>query len=185
MCCCFWLKKIGFFSPAGKDQPNFCPAAWVPYAGHCYYLQRIKKTWSDALAACHRDGADLASVHNIEEHSFIISQTGYCKYERSQCVHSTQQTHEHHVLDSEWTRPISLSNVSVCSVVPTDELWIGLNDQRTQNLFEWSDRTHVTFTKWIAGEPSHVTNRMEDCVLIKGKVGSLFFINIVSFTILL
>ncbi|ROL48296.1 Macrophage mannose receptor 1 [Anabarilius grahami] len=135
-------KKLGYICrkgnstentpPPGKDQPNFCPAAWVPYAGHCYYLQRIKKTWSDALAACHRDGADLASVHNIEEHSFIITQTGY---------------------------------------LPTDELWIGLNDQRTQNLFEWSDRTHVTFTKWTAGEPSHVINRMEDCVLIKGKEG--------------
>lgn len=63
----------------------------------------------------------------------------------------------------------------VCSVVPTDELWIGLNDQRTQNLFEWSDRTHVTFTKWTAGEPSHIISRMEDCVLIKGKVGRVCF----------
>ncbi|XP_016338293.1 macrophage mannose receptor 1-like [Sinocyclocheilus anshuiensis] len=135
-------KKLGYIcrkgnstdntSPPGKDQPNFCPGAWVPYAGHCYYLQRTKMMWSDALAACHREGADLASIHNIEEHSFIISQSGY---------------------------------------LPTDELWIGLNDQRIQNLFEWSDRTHVTFTKWLAGEPSHIINRMEDCVLIKGKEG--------------
>lgn len=66
---------------------------------------------------------------------------------------------------------INTTNLSVCSAVPTDELWIGLNDQRIQNLFEWSDRTHVTFTKWLAGEPSHIINRMEDCVLIKGKVG--------------
>uniref|UniRef100_A0A8C1LC99 Macrophage mannose receptor 1 n=1 Tax=Cyprinus carpio TaxID=7962 RepID=A0A8C1LC99_CYPCA len=135
-------KKLGYICrkgnstdntpPPGKDQPNFCPAAWVPYAGHCYYLQRTKMMWSDALAACHREGADLASINNIEEHSFIISQSGY---------------------------------------LPTDELWIGLNDQRIQNLFEWSDRTHVTFTKWLAGEPSHIINRMEDCVLIKGKEG--------------
>uniref|UniRef100_A0A671K2K7 C-type lectin domain-containing protein n=1 Tax=Sinocyclocheilus anshuiensis TaxID=1608454 RepID=A0A671K2K7_9TELE len=131
-----FLQGCVSFSLAGKDQPNFCPGAWVPYAGHCYYLQRTKMMWSDALAACHREGADLASIHNIEEHSFIISQSG------------------------------------VCSAVPTDELWIGLNDQRIQNLFEWSDRTHVTFTKWLAGEPSHIINRMEDCVLIKGKVGS-------------
>ncbi|TRY89433.1 hypothetical protein DNTS_012216 [Danionella cerebrum] len=116
----------------GKNLPNFCPSAWVPYAGHCYYLQRSKKMWSDALAACHKEEADLASIHNIEEHSFILSQSGY------------------------------LSN---------DELWIGLNDQRTQNLFEWSDRTHVTFTNWIVGEPSHLINRNEDCVLMKGKEG--------------
>ncbi|XP_002663014.2 macrophage mannose receptor 1 [Danio rerio] len=135
-------KKLGYICrkgnstdntpPPGKDQPNFCPAAWVPYAGNCYYLQRTKKMWNDALAACHREGANLASIHNIEEHSFIISQSGY---------------------------------------LPTDELWIGLNDQKTQNLFEWSDRTHVTFTTWLVGEPSHFINRLEDCVLIKGKDG--------------
>ncbi|XP_051570049.1 macrophage mannose receptor 1-like isoform X2 [Myxocyprinus asiaticus] len=135
-------KKLGYICrkgnstyitpPAGKDQPNFCPAAWVPYAGHCYYLQRTKKMWSAALAACHKEGGDLVSIHNIEEHSFIISQSGY---------------------------------------LPTDELWIGLNDQKIQNLFEWTDRSHVTFTKWVVGEPSHATNRMEDCVLIKGKEG--------------
>lgn len=143
----------------------------MPYAGHCYYLQRIKKTWSAALAACHRDGADLASIHSIEEHSFIISQTGYCKYEPPQSAFHTCSGFSAYFTD-------------VCSVVPTDELWIGLNDQRTQNLFEWSDRTHVTFAKWIAGEPSHVINRMEDCVLIKGKVGR-FVIVVVLFTLLL
>ncbi|XP_057205100.1 macrophage mannose receptor 1-like isoform X7 [Triplophysa rosa] len=135
-------KKLGYIcrkgnsteiTPStGKDQPNFCPAAWVPYAGHCYYLQRSQKMWSDALAACHKEGSDLASIHNIEEHSFIISQSGY---------------------------------------LSSDELWIGLNDQKIQNLFEWSDRKHVTFTRWIVGEPSHITNRVEDCVLMKGEEG--------------
>jgi hypothetical protein len=36
--------------------------------------------WRDALAACHKDGGDLASIHNIEEQSFIISQSGYSEY---------------------------------------------------------------------------------------------------------
>nr|XP_055053563.1 macrophage mannose receptor 1-like [Misgurnus anguillicaudatus] len=135
-------KKLGYICRKGNstdikpstgvDERNFCPVPWVLYAGHCYYLQRTNKTWSDALTACHREGSDLASIHNIEEHSFIISQTGY---------------------------------------MSTDELWIGLNDQRIQNLFEWSDRSHVTFTKWFVGEPSHITNRMEDCVLIRGQEG--------------
>ncbi|KAK6299913.1 hypothetical protein J4Q44_G00299460 [Coregonus suidteri] len=61
----------------GKGQPTFCPSHWIPYAGHCYYLQRTKKMWRDALAACHKDGGELASIHNIEEQSFIISQSGY------------------------------------------------------------------------------------------------------------
>ncbi|KAJ8277624.1 hypothetical protein GJAV_G00077700 [Gymnothorax javanicus] len=136
-------KKLGYICrkgnatssnpvPSGNDPRNFCPGHWVPYAGHCYYLQRTKKMWSDALSACHKDGGDLASIHNIEEQSFIISQLGY---------------------------------------LPDDELWIGFNDQRTQMLFEWTDRSHVTFTRWQAGEPSHATNMQEDCVLMRGKEG--------------
>lgn len=56
--------------------------------------------------------------------------------------------------------------------VPTDVLWIGLNDQKNQMLFEWSDGSHVTFTQWTVGEPSHTTNLQEDCVHIRGKVTS-------------
>ncbi|XP_029313971.1 macrophage mannose receptor 1 [Cottoperca gobio] len=135
-------KKLGYMCrkgsstspppPPNKEQPSFCPSHWVPYAGNCYYLQRSKKMWRDALAACHKEGGDLASIHNIEEQSFVISQSGY---------------------------------------LPTDELWIGLNDQRNQMLFEWSDHSHVTFTQWQTGEPSHATNLQEDCVLIRGKDG--------------
>ncbi|KAL1006843.1 hypothetical protein UPYG_G00077910 [Umbra pygmaea] len=134
-------KKLGYIcrkgnstalAPAPINQPTFCPSHWIPNAGHCYYLERSKKMWKDALAACHQDGGDLASIHNIEEQSFIISQSGY---------------------------------------TATDELWIGLNDQRNAFLFEWTDRSHMTFSYWQTGEPSHVTNLQEDCVLIRGKDG--------------
>lgn len=54
--------------------------------------------------------------------------------------------------------------------MPTDVLWVGLNDQRNQMLFEWSDHSQVTFAQWQTGEPSHATNHQEDCVLIRGKV---------------
>ncbi|XP_074478489.1 macrophage mannose receptor 1 [Sebastes fasciatus] len=135
-------KKLGYIcrkgnstslpAPPSKDQPSFCPSHWVPYAGNCYSLQRSKKMWKDALAACRKEGGDLASIHNIEEQSFVISQSGY---------------------------------------LPTDVLWIGLNDRRNQMLFEWSDHSHVTFTQWQSDEPSHATNLQEDCVLIRGKDG--------------
>lgn len=62
-----------------KNQPSFCPNHWVPYAGNCYSLERNKMMWRDALAACHKEGGDLASIHNIEEQSFVFSQSGYCK----------------------------------------------------------------------------------------------------------
>ncbi|XP_072234626.1 macrophage mannose receptor 1 [Leuresthes tenuis] len=134
-------KKLGYICRRGNSTslpppqikaPSFCPSHWVPYAGSCYYLERNKKMWKDALAACHKEGGDLASIHNIEEQSFIISQSGY---------------------------------------KPTDVLWIGLNDQRNQMLFEWSDHSHVTFTQWQSDEPSHATNYQEDCIIIRGKDG--------------
>ncbi|CAL8398736.1 unnamed protein product [Arctogadus glacialis] len=118
--------------PLAWMNSGFCPSHWVPYAGNCYNLQRGKKMWKDALSACHKDGADLASVHNIEEQSFLISQMGYSS---------------------------------------TDQLWIGLNDQRSQMFFEWSDRSQVAFTRWQSDEPSHANNLQEDCVLIRGKEG--------------
>ncbi|KAM9441427.1 macrophage mannose receptor 1-like [Clarias gariepinus] len=115
-----------------KDEASFCPANWMLYSGHCYSVLRTKRTWDDALSACLAEGANLTSIHNLEEHSFIISQTGY---------------------------------------LPTDELWIGLNNQKTQNLFEWSDRSSVTFAKWDVGEPSHMAILREHCVVMKGKEG--------------
>ncbi|KAL4635258.1 macrophage mannose receptor 1-like [Arapaima gigas] len=118
-------------SPA-SGQLSFCPSPWLQYAGYCYYLQRKKKTWQDALSECHREGGDLASIHNIEEQSFIISQLGY---------------------------------------QPSDKLWIGLNDQRNVMLFEWTDRSPVTFTRWQVDEPSHDSSVQEDCVLIQGEEG--------------
>ncbi|CAL9698126.1 unnamed protein product [Knipowitschia caucasica] len=135
-------KKLGYIcrrgnsttlpAPLSKDQPSFCPNHWVPYSGNCYYLDRSKKMWRDALSACHKEEGDLASLANIEEQSFIVSQMGY---------------------------------------LPTDVLWIGLNDQRNPMLFEWSDRSPVTYTNWLSDEPSHATTVQEDCVLIRGQDG--------------
>ncbi|XP_077159614.1 macrophage mannose receptor 1-like [Paroedura picta] len=58
-------------------KPVKCPAGWVPYLDHCYHLHRDLKTWKGALSACRKEDGDLASIHNIEEHSFAISQLGY------------------------------------------------------------------------------------------------------------
>ncbi|XP_051465466.1 macrophage mannose receptor 1-like isoform X2 [Apus apus] len=54
-----------------------CTDGWLPYAGHCYSLQRELKTWKDALTSCKKQDGDLASVHNIAEYSFLVSQLGY------------------------------------------------------------------------------------------------------------
>ncbi|XP_061441866.1 LOW QUALITY PROTEIN: macrophage mannose receptor 1-like [Rhineura floridana] len=118
--------------PPESNVPIKCPEGWISYAGHCYKIHRETTLWNDALALCRKDGGDLASIHSVEEYSFIISQLGY---------------------------------------KPTDELWIGLNDLKVQMYFEWTDGTPVTYTNWQRGKPTHVSNRQEDCVVMKGKDG--------------
>ncbi|XP_030630453.1 macrophage mannose receptor 1-like [Chanos chanos] len=53
----------------------------------------------------------------------------------------------------------------------TDELWIGLNDRKSQLLFRWSDESDVTFTMWDLKEPSHGAGLKKDCVIIRGNEG--------------
>ncbi|XP_077159613.1 macrophage mannose receptor 1-like [Paroedura picta] len=113
-------------------KPVKCPAGWVPYRDHCYHLHRDLKTWKGALSACRKEDGDLASIHNIEEHSFVISQLGYH---------------------------------------PTDMLWIGLNSQKTERYFEWSDGTPVTCTKWENGEPTYLQDSVDNCVTMRGENG--------------
>ena len=55
------------------------------------------------------------------------------------------------------------------SAASTDKLWIGLNDIKTEKLFDWSDHSTVSFTSWAFGRPS-VSSDTEDCVLITGEV---------------
>uniref|UniRef100_A0A670JF33 C-type lectin domain-containing protein n=1 Tax=Podarcis muralis TaxID=64176 RepID=A0A670JF33_PODMU len=64
----------------GRSKPIKCSHGWAAYEGHCYRLYRHLKTWPQALSSCRKEGGDLISIHNIEEHSFIISQLGYRKY---------------------------------------------------------------------------------------------------------
>ncbi|XP_027551485.1 macrophage mannose receptor 1-like isoform X1 [Neopelma chrysocephalum] len=121
-----------FILSSGNAEPVKCPEGWLPYGGHCFMVHRDPKEWREALISCNYSNGNLASIHNPEEHGFILSQLGY------QAV---------------------------------DELWIGLNDLKTQMYFEWSDGTPVTYTKWLPGEPTHEVNGQENCVIMAGKDG--------------
>ncbi|XP_041040880.1 macrophage mannose receptor 1 [Carcharodon carcharias] len=59
------------------NTPISCPGGWQSYAGYCYSLRRDRKTWQQSLSACRKEEGDLVSIHNIEEHDFIITQLGY------------------------------------------------------------------------------------------------------------
>ncbi|XP_035764283.1 macrophage mannose receptor 1-like [Neolamprologus brichardi] len=78
-------KKLGYIcysegplpAPTEGAESGFCTAPWIPYNGHCFYLYRNAKKWSDAQKACRKEGGDLVSIRNVEDQSFIISQLGY------------------------------------------------------------------------------------------------------------
>ncbi|KAK1879139.1 Macrophage mannose receptor 1 [Dissostichus eleginoides] len=61
--------------------------------------------------------------------------------------------------------------ISQLGYASTDELWIGLNDKKTERLFDWIDHSAVTFTSWELGKPA-VFSDAEDCVLIRGENGN-------------
>ncbi|XP_019121793.1 macrophage mannose receptor 1 [Larimichthys crocea] len=128
---CYSKKEVPVL-PTEATQPRFCSSPWIPFNGHCFYLNRTRRTWTDAQRECRKEGGDLVSIQNVEEQSFVISQLGYAS---------------------------------------TDELWIGLNDRKTEGLFDWSDHATVSFTSWEYGKPV-VRSAQEDCVLIKGENGN-------------
>ncbi|KAI9544497.1 hypothetical protein NQZ68_001370 [Dissostichus eleginoides] len=113
-------------------ETGFCSAPWIPYNGHCFNLNRTQKTWPDAQRDCRFEGGDLATIRNVEDQSFVISQLGYTS---------------------------------------TDELWIGLNDRKTEGQFDWIDHSTVSFTSWEFGKPA-VSTDIKDCVLIRGENGN-------------
>lgn len=64
----------------GDLKPFKCPRDWAAYAGHCYRIYRTPKIWKEAQSSCRKEDGELASIHNIEEYSFTVSQLGYSKY---------------------------------------------------------------------------------------------------------
>uniref|UniRef100_A0AAQ5Y063 Mannose receptor, C type 1b n=1 Tax=Amphiprion ocellaris TaxID=80972 RepID=A0AAQ5Y063_AMPOC len=61
--------------------------------------------------------------------------------------------------------------ISQLGYASTDELWIGLNDRKTEGLFDWTDHSTVSFTSWEYGKPD-VSAVIKDCVLIRGENGN-------------
>ncbi|KAK2822605.1 hypothetical protein Q5P01_022670 [Channa striata] len=61
--------------------------------------------------------------------------------------------------------------ISQLGYASNDELWIGLNDRKTEGLFDWSDHSTVSFTSWQFGKPA-VSTDIQDCVVITGENGN-------------
>ncbi|KAM6451461.1 macrophage mannose receptor 1-like isoform 1-T1 [Liasis olivaceus] len=66
-----------FIIPSASDILVECPEGWIFYMGWCYKIRRQTASWQDASTLCRKEGGDLASIHNVEEYSFIVSLLGY------------------------------------------------------------------------------------------------------------
>ena len=59
-------------------------------------------------------------------------------------------------------------NEFVRSLTGGSDIFIGLNDSKTEGTFVWSDGSTVTYANWELGEPDDGYN-MSDCVVLLGS----------------
>ncbi|KAM9349608.1 macrophage mannose receptor 1b [Symphorus nematophorus] len=157
----------------------------LPNPGHnCAFLDSAgQHTWKTSTCTkklgyiCYKDGAP--PTHPQVEEGFCS--TPWIPY-NGHCFHLQRNVKTWSDAQRECRKAggdlVSIRNVEDQSFVisqlgfaSTDELWIGLNDIRTEGLFDWSDHSAVTFTSWQFGKPA-VSTDAEDCVLITGENGN-------------
>ncbi|XP_056277836.1 macrophage mannose receptor 1b isoform X2 [Pseudoliparis swirei] len=164
---------------------RWTPGSPTPNPGHnCAFLYSSgDQTWQSSSCTkkqgyiCYKDGAP-PSPPQIEQ-GFCsapwIPYNGHCFH-----LHRTLQTWSDAQKEcrKETGDLVSVRNVEDQSFVisqlgfaSTDELWIGLNDIKTEGLFDWSDHNTVSFTSWEFGKPT-VSTDTDDCVLIRGENGN-------------
>ncbi|XP_078120279.1 macrophage mannose receptor 1-like isoform X1 [Sander vitreus] len=173
-----------------SDGKPFCYLRWstgnpLPNPGHnCAFLDSIgQHTWQSSSCVkklgyiCYKDGAPPMPPQ-IEQG---FCSTPWIPY-NGHCFHLHRATQTWSDAQRECRKEggdlVSIHNVEDQSFVisqlgfgTSDELWIGLNDRKTEGLFDWSDHSTVSFTSWEFGKPS-VSTDTEDCVLIRGENGN-------------
>ncbi|XP_022054011.1 lactose-binding lectin l-2-like [Acanthochromis polyacanthus] len=56
-----------------KLQRSNCPTFWYSFNDRCYKYIATRMTWADAELHCVSEGANLVSIHSIDEHNFVNS----------------------------------------------------------------------------------------------------------------
>ncbi|XP_008420437.1 ladderlectin-like [Poecilia reticulata] len=56
-----------------KVQQDNCPPFWYIFNGRCYKYVATLMTWADAEQHCVNQGANLVSIHSLEEENFVKS----------------------------------------------------------------------------------------------------------------
>uniref|UniRef100_A0A3P8VN64 Lactose-binding lectin l-2-like n=2 Tax=Cynoglossus semilaevis TaxID=244447 RepID=A0A3P8VN64_CYNSE len=64
---------LGAVSPSGEEnlQRGVCPLFWFGYNDRCYKYVATPMTWADAELHCLSHGANLVSMHSLDEHTFV------------------------------------------------------------------------------------------------------------------
>ncbi|XP_065656936.1 macrophage mannose receptor 1 isoform X2 [Hydra vulgaris] len=56
-----------------ENKVNNCPAGWLAYKNSCYLFENKKQSWMESNLECKKNGGNLLSVVDQNEHSFIES----------------------------------------------------------------------------------------------------------------
>nr|AAY60837.1 type II antifreeze protein [Clupea harengus] len=48
-----------------------CPTDWKMFNGRCFLFNPLQLHWADAQESCMKEGANLASIHSLEESTFV------------------------------------------------------------------------------------------------------------------
>ena len=95
------------------EHPGTCPKSWVKFDKYCYLIRNSyygTRHWSQARQQCLSLGADLASIHSSEEHSFLY--TAASKGQQSSWIGLNDRRIEKHMVWSDGT-PLDFSNWDV------------------------------------------------------------------------
>ncbi|XP_075962469.1 galactose-specific lectin nattectin-like [Anarhichas minor] len=68
---------LGAVSPSDDHQVKLqranCPMFWYSFNNRCYKYVATDMTWADAEFYCVSEGANLVSIHSLEEQNFVKS----------------------------------------------------------------------------------------------------------------
>ena len=62
-------------------------------------------------------------------------------------------------------------NAFIASLIPNDNIWIGVNDIDEEGTFAAVDGQEVTYTKWRDGEPNHYGGNEDGFLMVGGTNG--------------
>ncbi|XP_037650483.1 lactose-binding lectin l-2-like [Sebastes umbrosus] len=68
---------LGAVSPSEEHEVKLqranCPMFWYSFNNRCYKYVATDMTWADAEIHCVSEGANLVSIHNLDEENFVKS----------------------------------------------------------------------------------------------------------------